>query len=83
MRVRAGGFAVRISAPEGSAASECDPAAGGVHDPARRTRLPYHRIRRIRLLTVSTRRDIFDRCPGTIYGPFPGCRFTSFCSLSI
>lgn len=67
MRVRAGGSAVWISTAEGGAAPECDPAAGSVHDAARRTRLPYHRVRRIRLLTVSTCRDIFDRCPGTIY----------------
>jgi len=61
--------AVRISTVEGGAASERDSTARRLHDTAGRARLSHHRIRRIRLLTVSTRRDIFDRrYPDTIYG---------------
>lgn len=68
MYLRTGGSAVRISAAEGSAASERDSAARRLHDTVGRARLSHHRIRRVRLLTVNARRDIFDRrCPDAIY----------------
>lgn len=67
--LRAGGSAVRIPAVKGSAASERDPTAGRLHDAIGRARLPHHRIRRIRLFTVSMRRDIFDDCPDVMYSP--------------
>lgn len=56
---------IRVPVTEGGAASERDSAAGRLHDTAGSARLSHHRIRRIRLLTVS---DIFDRrCPDAIY----------------
>jgi len=69
VRLRAGWSAVRVSAAEGGAASERDPAAGSLYDAAWCACLPHHRIRRIRLFAVSKRRDIFDRRPDDIYGP--------------
>lgn len=69
MRFRAGGFAVRISAVERSTAPERDPTAGCLYDTSRRTGLPHHRIRRIRIFAVSMHRDIFDVCPDIMYGP--------------
>lgn len=81
MCFRIGGSTIRVSVAEGGATSERDSAAGGLHDTAGRARLSHHRIRRIRFLTVSTRRDIFDRrCPDAIYDL---SRFTSFWSYSI
>lgn len=69
MCFRVGGFAVRIPAAERSTASERDPTTGCLHDTSRRAGLPHHRIRRIRIFTVSMHRDIFDVCPDVMYGP--------------
>lgn len=57
-----GGPAVWIPAAERSTTSERDPIAGRLYDATRRACLPHHRIRRIRLFTVSIHPDMFDDC---------------------
>lgn len=54
------GSAVWISVAERSTASERNPIAGRLHNATRRACLSHHRIRWIRLFTVSMYHDMFD-----------------------